>query len=141
MPAKTTNVTPKIRVSQATIDKIKAMGMTKALKSAGNANAEMREGLKRMYGQRRFDAATSAGPKSTSTGGYPKPKTPATNSRAPKATSSVAKTKNTFGGFSMAARGVSSVLKKTDTTTPKYKADQAKLKAAYDKAKAAKGKK
>jgi hypothetical protein len=46
-----------IKVSQATIDKIKKMGMTKALKSAPKANAEMTEGLRRMYGQRRLDAA------------------------------------------------------------------------------------
>lgn len=47
-----------IKVSQATIDKIKKMGMTAALKSAPKANAEMTEGLRRMYGQRRLDAAT-----------------------------------------------------------------------------------
>jgi hypothetical protein len=46
-----------IKVSQATIDKIKKMGMTAALKSAPKANAEMAEGLRRMYGQRRLDAA------------------------------------------------------------------------------------
>lgn len=49
-----------IKVSQATIDKIKEMGMTKALKSAGKASPEMREGLKRMYGARRFNAAVSS---------------------------------------------------------------------------------
>ena len=47
-----------IKVSQATIDKIKKMGMTAALKSAPKANAEMTEALRRMYGQRRLDAAT-----------------------------------------------------------------------------------
>ena len=31
------------KVSQATIDKIKAMGMTKALKGASSANPEMKE--------------------------------------------------------------------------------------------------
>jgi hypothetical protein len=46
-----------IKVSQATIDKIKKMGMTAALKSAPKANAEMTEALRRMYGQRRLDAA------------------------------------------------------------------------------------
>ena len=52
----------KIKVSQATIDNIKKMGMDKALKAAaaGKANAEMREGLKRMYGQKRLDAAESS---------------------------------------------------------------------------------
>jgi hypothetical protein len=50
----------KQKVSQATIDKIKKMGMTKALKGASNANPEMKEALKRMYGARRVAAATSA---------------------------------------------------------------------------------
>ncbi len=49
-----------IKVSQATIDKIKKMGMTAALKSAPKANAEMTEALRRMYGQRRLDAATKS---------------------------------------------------------------------------------
>ena len=49
-----------IKVSQATIDKIKKMGMTAALKSAPKANAEMQEGLRRMYGQKRLDAATKS---------------------------------------------------------------------------------
>ena len=51
-----------VKVSQATIDKIKAMGMTKALKTAANgkANAEMREGLKRMYGAKRLNAAETS---------------------------------------------------------------------------------
>jgi hypothetical protein len=55
-------VMAKIKVSQATIDKIKAMGMTKALKTAatGKANAEMREGLKRMYGAKRLNAAETS---------------------------------------------------------------------------------
>jgi hypothetical protein len=48
----------KQKVSQATIDKIKKMGMTKALKSASNASPEMKEGLKRMYGARRLAEAT-----------------------------------------------------------------------------------
>ena len=47
----------KIKVSQATIDKIKAMGMTKALKGASGANPEMKEALTRMYGARRVSAA------------------------------------------------------------------------------------
>lgn len=46
-----------IKVSQATIDKIKKQGMTKALAGASSANAEMREGLRRMYGQARLDKA------------------------------------------------------------------------------------
>jgi hypothetical protein len=56
MPNKSTP-SSKIKVSQATIDKIKKMGMTAALKSAPGANAEMAEGLRRMYGARRVEAA------------------------------------------------------------------------------------
>lgn len=52
-----TVVTPGTKVSQATIDKIKAMGMTKALKGAANASPEMREALKRLYGAKRVAAA------------------------------------------------------------------------------------
>jgi|694.fasta_scaffold51712_5 hypothetical protein len=50
-------VMAKVKVSQATIDKIKAMGMTKALKGASKASPEMREALTRMYGARRVSAA------------------------------------------------------------------------------------
>ena len=47
----------KIKVSQATIDNIKKMGMTKALAGASKANPEMKEALTRMYGARRVLAA------------------------------------------------------------------------------------
>ena len=52
-----TVVTPGTKVSQATINKIKAMGMKKALAGAANASPEMREGLKRLYGASRVTAA------------------------------------------------------------------------------------
>jgi len=55
-----TVVTPGTKVSQATIDKIKSMGMTAALKKAGTASPEMREGIKRLYGAKRFNAAVSS---------------------------------------------------------------------------------
>lgn len=51
------------KVSQATIDKIKKMGMTKALAGAKNANPEMKEALTRMYGAKRVSAATATAPK------------------------------------------------------------------------------
>ena len=51
-----------IKVSQATIDKIKKMGMTKALKKASGANPEMKEALTRMYGARRVAAASKPVP-------------------------------------------------------------------------------
>ena len=55
----------KIKVSQKTIDDIKKLGMTKALKLAGmnkdaeqgGAVAEFAEGVRRMYGDRRYQAA------------------------------------------------------------------------------------
>jgi len=47
----------KVKVSQATIDKIKSMGMTAALKKAPNASPEMKEALTRMYGAKRVAAA------------------------------------------------------------------------------------
>jgi hypothetical protein len=52
-----TVVTPGTKVSQATIDKIKSMGMSAALKGASGASAEMQEGLRRMYGASRVKAA------------------------------------------------------------------------------------
>ena len=48
----------KIKVSEATIAKIKDMGMTAALKKAGtSSNAQFVEGVKRMYGARRLAAS------------------------------------------------------------------------------------
>ena len=48
----------KIVVKQTTINKIKGMGMTSALKKAGtSSNAEFVEGVKRMYGARRLSAS------------------------------------------------------------------------------------
>jgi hypothetical protein len=59
----------KIKVSQATIDKIKKMGMTKALAGTKSANPEMKEALTRMYGARRVAAAANASaPKPTPRG-------------------------------------------------------------------------
>lgn len=47
-----------VKVSQKTIDEIKKMGMTKALASAKTRRSpEFQEALRRMYGQRRLDAA------------------------------------------------------------------------------------
>lgn len=51
----------KNKVSQATIDKIKSDGMTAALAKvgAGKASATYTEGVKRMYGANRINAAKS----------------------------------------------------------------------------------
>ena len=64
-PTKTI-VTPGTKVSSATINKIKSMGMSAALKSANSANAETREGIRRLYGATRYNkAVSSAAPKPT----------------------------------------------------------------------------
>ena len=64
-PTKTV-VTPGTKVSQGTIDKIKSMGMSAALKGASSANPEMREGIRRLYGATRYNkAVSSAAPKPT----------------------------------------------------------------------------
>jgi hypothetical protein len=66
-PSKTI-VTPGTKVSQGTIDKIKSMGMSAALKSANSASPEMREGIRRMYGAARYNKAVgskAAAPKPT----------------------------------------------------------------------------
>lgn len=53
----------KVVVKQATINKIKDMGMTASLKKAAkSSNTEFVEGVRRMYGQRRIDAAVRARP-------------------------------------------------------------------------------
>lgn len=57
---KKTVATPGTKVSQATINKIKSMGMSAALKSASGASAEMKEGIRRLYGAKRFEAATKS---------------------------------------------------------------------------------
>lgn len=63
------------KVSQSTIDDIKRMGMTKALalagkngKTSGGMAREFQEGVRRMYGAKRLEAAKAkyAAPKSTS---------------------------------------------------------------------------
>ena len=76
----------KIKVSQSTIDQIKKMGMQKALKSAANASPEMKEGLRRMYGEKRLAAAggaTKAAVKSTAPGAISgKMKSSATSSKS-----------------------------------------------------------
>lgn len=106
----------KVKVSQATIDKIKKQGMAKSLAGASSANPEMREALRRMYGQARLDKAMGTTAKSTA----PRFKSPdaakaankparfksadsARASVAKKAAAPKQKTRPTFGGFSMLA--------------------------------------
>jgi hypothetical protein len=55
---------PAMKVSQATIDRIKADGMTNALKKAvmGKASASYVEGVKRMYGTARLTKKATQAP-------------------------------------------------------------------------------
>lgn len=95
------------KVSQATIDKIKAMGMTKALKGASNASPEMKEALKRMYGAKRVAAA--GGAKST----------PAKATSADMARGSVKKAASSTAGMGRSSKGManSAPTRKTSTTS------------------------
>ena len=98
------------KVSQATIDKIKSMGMTAALKSAPKANAEMAEGLRRMYGQRRLDAAMAANKPSRAVmarpGSTPKSNAPGAISGKSKSTTSRATSvKNAAAGAGVRGGG------------------------------------
>jgi hypothetical protein len=64
----------KIKVKQSTIDEIKKMGMTKALASAKTRKgAEYQEALRRMYGQRRLNAALGGANAPSRSGGRPGP--------------------------------------------------------------------
>jgi len=128
-PTKTI-VTPGTKVSSATINKIKLMGMSAALKGANSASPEMREGIRRLYGATRYNkAVSSAAPKPTDsrfsgvkkadvkkptdsrfTGvkkAAPKPMdsrfSGTTKTTAKKTAAPAQKTKPRFGGFSMAA--------------------------------------
>lgn len=53
------NVNKNIKVSQSEINSIKKMGMKKALESAGSSSASMQEGIRRLYGERRYQAAVN----------------------------------------------------------------------------------
>lgn len=65
-----TKANKSIKVSQATIDKIKKQGMTASLKGASaNNSPEYREALRRMYGDARVAKATASTKSSTSGGG------------------------------------------------------------------------
>jgi hypothetical protein len=75
----------KVKVSQSTIDDIKGLGMAKALRLAkmnskatqGGLVAEYQEATRRLYGDRRFAAATGAAPKKAAPSKVaPKPSNP-----------------------------------------------------------------
>ena len=130
----------KVKVSQATIDKIKAMGMTKALKSAPKANPEMKEALTRMYGARRVAAAMPSKPvaksadaaranASKSSGAKYKSADAARSSMNKTSSKSAAKPavkkSGTTDPFAKAVFGVGGALKRTLTVKPQITAAQA----------------
>jgi hypothetical protein len=144
----------KIRVSQATIDKIKKMGMTKALAGAKSANPEMKEALTRMYGAKRVSAAGSSSAKYTSPDAARAANAPARFKTADAARSSVstktttkptpkpkAKPTQTAFGVSVAdwrkAYGAPATTPKPKVKTAAQKAAEAKVTAARRKAAAA----
>ena len=120
------------KVSQATIDKIKSMGMTKALKSAPTANAEMAQGLRRMYGADRVKAAMAANKPSRAVmarpGSTPKSNAPGAISGKSKSTTSrtnSVKTAATGAGVRGGGKYMGSktpTLPKVSTPKPKSKA-------------------
>jgi hypothetical protein len=144
-----------IKVSQATIDKIKKQGMSASLKSASSNNSpEYREALRRMYGDARLAKAT-ASEKKPSTKYSPRPMgesgkastsySPRPMSETKKASTkysprpmaavkkeSASKQKPALGGFSMAAKALGNVGSRVERTPAKQKeleALQAKLRA------------
>lgn len=77
----------KVKVSQSTIDDIKKLGMSKALRLAkmnskspqAGLVAEYQEATRRLYGDKRFSAATGASAKKASTSYSPAPKKASTS--------------------------------------------------------------
>lgn len=107
-------------VSQATIDKIKKMGMTKALAAAGKtpkgARAEFIQGVTRMYGAKRVAAArTKAAPAAKSAdaarAAYSKAKPAAAKPKA-KATTKPAASKPAASKPDWRKSGIGPVIKK-----------------------------
>lgn len=125
----------KVKVSQSTINDIKSLGMTKALRLAKmNAKspqeglvAEYQEATRRLYGDKRFAAATGASVKKPSTSYSPAPKKASTSyspvpmgTKPKKASTSYSpapmKTpakKPRYGGFSLAADAITGKNKST----------------------------
>jgi hypothetical protein len=127
MPKKTTvpsskrtgDTTPakKVTVSQSTIDQIKKMGMTAAIKkaAAGGVSASYMEGVKRMYGASRVAKATSANINAAS-----KPKAYGANNAPKYRPATAAATKSTSGmpGKGPAVKMGEAAKKKSGTTDP-----------------------
>jgi hypothetical protein len=115
----------KIKVSQSTIDQIKKMGMDKALKSAANASPEMKEGLRRMYGEKRLAAAggsTKAAAKSSAPGAISGKMKSSSTSNKPKSSAPSA-----ISGKKVTTTSKKSTPKKENTTSNPFTALHNKL--------------
>ena len=117
-------VMAKIKVSQATIDKIKTMGMTKALKGASGATPEMKEALTRMYGARRVAAAAPAAAVPSTRRKYGTPnktsKPVMVDAKGPNAVGKKAEpsTRRKYGTPNTTSKTVAAAKKKSGTTDP-----------------------
>ena len=129
----------KQKVSQATIDKIKKMGMTAALKQAGTSgNGEFVEGIRRMYGANRLAAAQKAASVSSrprgakgfgpATASKPAAKPAAKTAAQKPSAAQIAAAKARAGGNApVYSKGT---VKKTASTSAKYTSPAAKKAAA-----------
>lgn len=127
-----------IKVSQATIDKIKKQGMSASLKAASSNNSpEYREALRRMYGDARVAKAT-ASTKPSSSGRYvgsmfvpdkPATKAPAGGQPSGYRNPSQAKAKSDGGGKYVGSMFVPN--KPTAAKAPVKKAAASKTKPKY----------
>lgn len=127
-----------IKVSQATIDKIKKQGMSASLKAASSNNSpEYREALRRMYGDARVAKAT-ASTKPSSSGRYvgsmfvpdkPATKAPAGGQPSGYRNPSQAKAKSDGGGKYVGSMFVPN--KPTAAKSPVKKAAASKTKPKY----------
>ena len=138
-------------VRQSTIDKIKKMGMTRALAGAKDANAEMKQALTRMYGARRLAEAikpmntkpmqTSARVAERSTPMKAKLTAREAERRTPvakKSTAPMRKKSTTTDPFAKAVIGGLGALGRTLSVEPRVTAAQVKARAEARKRAAAK---
>jgi hypothetical protein len=135
-PVKPSNVNKNIKVSQSEINSIKKLGMTKALAAAGSGSSTFAEGVRRLYGERRYQASTykpnnvvmgtpTAGyapkkPMGTPTAGYaPKKTSYQTGESSPKAKKATTKKDTSFNKSGLAGVLKSPEAKKARATFAK----------------------
>lgn len=135
-PVRPTNVNKNIKVSQSEINSIKKMGMSKALSAASSGSSSFAEGVRRLYGERRYQAAAykpnnvvmgtpTAGyapkkPMGTPTAGYaPKKTSYQTGESSPKVKSTASKKDTSFNKAGLAGVLKSPEAKKARATFAK----------------------